>query len=98
MNCRVGDLALVTRATLPENLGRMVTCLRVERPKTLMHSSLDGEVIWRLDETLTWYLADGTQLKIPYAPDSALLPIRPEPDEDEDEASRSLETVSHVWE
>ena len=80
MNCRQGDLALVTRGP---NAGKVVTCLEVLPPgferddlPPNVHQEIDAAEgpLWRTDRPLDW----GDLVFIHLAPDAVLMPIRPD--------------------
>lgn len=81
MNCRPGDLALVVRASLPVNVGKMVRCIRIDDPPFDRGEALRGQPIWLLDRELTWEFYGTTLRQLPFAPDTSLLPIREPPKE-----------------
>lgn len=76
--CRPGDLALVLRST---DAGKLVTCLKLltEQERATIGISDDNGPVWRIDRECVWNDWDEGMM-LPYCPDSALLPIRPEPD------------------
>ena len=76
LNCKQGDLALVIRGSRVNN-GRLVTCLEL-LPLGSCNTSLSVGPLWRVDRELEWENELGKFLG--YAvPDSALMPIRPQP-------------------
>lgn len=81
LKCRPGDLALVVRGTFA---GSLVTCICLESDEKLdaLGVTLDSRPAWLVDKSLEWGCgANPDHTRMPYAPDAALLPIRPEPDE-----------------
>ena len=74
MNCRAGDLALVTWTA---DAGKLVTCLRLEDPPVPIPEHARGKV-WLIDRETRWYGTSGTELSMPYCPDEFLMPIRPD--------------------
>ena len=76
--CQRGDLALVLRST---DAGKVVTCLALadERERAAFNMADDNGPVWRIDRECVWNDWDEGMM-LPYCPDSALLPIRPEPD------------------
>jgi hypothetical protein len=91
MKCRPGDLALVIRGTFA---GSLVTCIRLESDQKLdaLGVTLDSRPTWLVDKSLEWGLgANPDHTRMPYAPDSSLLPIRPEPEPDECETQREID-------
>jgi hypothetical protein len=80
--CRPGDLALVLRSS---DAGKIVTCIALltnEERAELEIADSNGPV-WRIDRECVWNDWD-EGVMLPYAPDSALLPIRPEPGESDE--------------
>lgn len=96
MNCKQGDLALVIAGW---DAGKTVTCLealpagwvRDDLPRGYRQPILaELGPLWRVDRLIEWDASDeshirkrGVSTAIHVIPDSALMPIRPEPDEDE---------------
>lgn len=76
LRCKPGDLALVVRGT---QTGKMLTCERLENPPARF--SLEHSPIWKVDRDMPWGRTLEDARWIPYAPDDALMPIRPEPDD-----------------
>lgn len=85
LRCRPGDLALVLRGTYA---GAIVTCiaLALERERASFDIADSNGPVWRIDRCMLWNNGHG-KVPLPYAPDSALLPIRPQP-EVSDESER----------
>ncbi len=81
LRCKPGDLALVVKG--PLNSGKLVRVIALEDPPA-SHMILRchrGET-WRVDQLMHWGVVPGQSLyQWPHAPDSCLLPIRPEPDD-----------------
>jgi hypothetical protein len=91
MRCRQGDIALVIDGAR-KDLGKMVTCLEPVPagfyrddlpPGTRQQIDPTLGPLWRVDRPISW--GDQGQALMRLAPDSALMPIRPEAD-GEDEA------------
>jgi len=75
MNCKPGDLALVVRAALPENVGKVVRCLEIA-PAGTEHFDPDEGPVWHIDRKLPTIWGR----LVPYAFDRRLMPIRPSED------------------
>ena len=94
LRCRPGDLALVIRDT---DAGKVVTCVALadesERSELRM-GDLNGSV-WRIDRDCMWadHSPGGLEIPLPYCPDSALMPIRPEPDEEHEESAQETDLL-----
>lgn len=80
LRCKQGDLAVVVRAVLPENLGKFVTCVRfiseasVRGPSGRMITYRDA---WEIEPSSPFALGPGQgPCRTWVAPDSALRPIR----------------------
>lgn len=86
LRCRPGDLAVVLRST---DAGKLVTCLALadERERGAFDIAADNGPVWRIDRCCMWNNWDEGEIPLPYCPDSALLPIRPQP-EVSDESAR----------
>lgn len=85
MNCRPGDCALVIGGFMP-NVGKVVHCIRLlpsgEGFATVQTSVglrriVDAADVWLLDSDLEYRDTDGECLRLPYARDCTLMPIRP---------------------
>ena len=76
--CRPGDLAVVLRGTYA---GAIVNCiaLALEGERASFDIADNNGPVWRIDRCMLWNSGDG-KIPLPYAPDSALLPIGPPPD------------------
>lgn len=75
MNCQKGDLAIVIRSPSGINAGKFVTCLHLATEEELLRARVrrsEGPV-WHIDVLLHHTCG----LYKPYAPDSALMPLRP---------------------
>lgn len=73
MNCKKGDMAFVVGGEQIENRMKIVECIA-------FIGSLDGfraRDLWLVDKPMVWRNIGGDRTEEPYAPDSALLPIRP---------------------
>jgi hypothetical protein len=94
LRCRPGDLALVIRDS---DAGKVVTCIELadesERSKLGM-CDLNGPV-WRIDRDCMWadHSSGGLEIPLPYCPDSALMPIRPEPDGEHEESAQETDLL-----
>lgn len=93
MRCKEGDLAIVIKAENPQDIGMMVTCLKfvgvalVTHPNGEKYLSQDRD-IWEIDRQVTWVYRDDTpdmRIQVNLAPDSYLLPIRPDEHKDEED-------------
>ena len=70
-----------------------MTCIRLEskRQPDQLDVALGSQPTWRIDRKLDCGREDGPDHKrLPLAPDSALLPIRPEPDQCEVDHEESV--------
>jgi hypothetical protein len=74
MNCRQGDFAMVVKSGNPENLGKLVYCIRscgIGTIRTAIDTVFTDD-IWEVDQTLlAWNNKPVTKV-----PDSHLRPIR----------------------
>jgi len=81
LRCQPGDLALVLRSP---DWGKLVTCIElIGEDERITFGIGDGNgPVWRVDRECMWadWGRGGLEIPLPYAPDSALMPIRPEPD------------------
>lgn len=83
MNCKPGDMAIVTSSRA--NAGKTVTCVRLMPDGAALTTRADGASfyaaaagpIWFIDRPLVW---DHVCEDLPYAPDKYLMPIRPDAD------------------
>jgi len=91
LRCQPGDLALVLRST---DAGKLVTCLALadERERAAFNIADDNGPVWRIDRECVWNDWDEGMM-LPYCPDSALLPIRPEPDPLDEEPSLDVSDI-----
>jgi hypothetical protein len=82
LRCRPGDLALVIRDT---DAGKIVHCLELASAteRAAFGMGEDNGPVWRIDRECMWadWKQGGRELALPYCPDAALVPIRPEPQE-----------------
>ena len=53
MNCKQGDLAIIIRAVVPENIGKIVEVVRAPNMEDSF-IPIDGGATWRMDPTLDW--------------------------------------------
>lgn len=80
--CRPGDLAVVVRADLPENLGQIVHAICVHDRTGDIVFALDAGPVWwcECSKLMTWTTTKKvTQSKAGPVPDNRLQPIRGEP-------------------
>lgn len=86
LNCKPGDMALVISG--PDS-GKEVHCLALFEAGSLarppgfclgIYFKPTMGPVWSIDRTITWTTDDyrRDQFSLPYAPDSVLMPIRPE--------------------
>lgn len=83
MNCKQGDLAMLRRARLPENLGKIVRCVTLIPTMELDYPNGSRVVhsVWVIEpKLLSW---DGTMSS--FVPDLLLRPIRDPGDDARDE-------------
>jgi hypothetical protein len=83
-NCRPGDLAVVVRATIPENIGRIVRVVSSYPGQQNVRMHCSTSCIWLIAaaDPLTWSTDGRTyRSKQGPAPDEALQPIRGPGDE-----------------
>jgi hypothetical protein len=91
LRCRSGDLALVLRST---DAGKLVTCLALitEQERATIGIADHNGPVWRIDRECVWNDWD-EGVMLPYCPDSALLPIRPEPDPLDEEPTLDVSDI-----
>jgi hypothetical protein len=91
LRCRPGDLALVLRST---DAGKLVTCLALlsEGERAALDIADSNGPVWRIDRECVWNNWD-EGVMLPYCPDSALRPIRPEPGEEHEESVQEAGVV-----
>jgi hypothetical protein len=91
LRCRSGDLALVLRST---DAGKLVTCLALitEQERATVGIADHNGPVWRIDRECVWNDWD-EGVMLPYCPDSALLPIRPEPDPLDEEQTLDVSDI-----
>jgi hypothetical protein len=98
LRCRPGDLALVLRST---DAGKLVTCLALadERERAAFNIADSNGPVWRIDRDCMWadWSKSGVEIPLPYAPDSALLPIRPEPDALDEEPTLDVSDIGGFY-
>ena len=91
LRCQPGDLALVLRSP---DWGKLVTCIELigEDERITFGIGDDTGPVWRIDRKCMWadWGRGGLEIPLPYAPDSALMPIRPEPDPLDEERMHDL--------
>jgi hypothetical protein len=86
--CRPGDLALVIKGLFA---GSMVTTIELAPEELLREIGVIDRPVWRVDRFLDWGCGeDPDASRLPLAPDSALLPISPEPEPCEIEREESV--------
>lgn len=88
LRCKPGDLALVTFGLT--SAGKIVTCIRLEDP--IFPNGLRRDHVgctWLVDVPLRW--VGQTIEMVPYCPDQYLMPIRPEPEENDDDTADLLQ-------
>ena len=70
--------------------GKLVTCpaLLTETECAALDIADSNGPVWRIDRECVWNNWD-EGVMLPYCPDSALMPIRPQPDEDESERKQA---------
>jgi hypothetical protein len=92
--CRQGDLALVIRDT---DAGKVVTCVELlnARERLLLGVGDSNGPVWRIDRDCMWadWAEEGREIPLPYCPDSALVPIRPQPGEEHEESAQGASVV-----
>jgi hypothetical protein len=80
MNCKQGDLAVIIKSQGTENLGKILTCVRLATADELREAGFKsrGQNWWVVDQKIALYRRDtGEFIKYgPYAPDQNLMPIR----------------------
>lgn len=81
MNCKQGDLAIIVRAYNPENLGKIVTCIRLIQPRNWRepNGSISEEPTWEIDIPLRGFSGNAS----PLICDFQLRPIRDNDGKDE---------------
>ena len=82
MKCRKGDLAIVVGGTLGNNAGKMVQCLELLPAGTEKVNKYWGP-LWRTDRPLIFENIIGERIEKYLAPDTVLMPIRPDGESDE---------------
>lgn len=98
MNCKPGDLAIIVRdpttvlpraPTPPEMFGRQVRCRRFKGAMVASTSAVNGGLISISD---AWEIEPISfqDLLIDCYPDSALMPIRPEPESESEKREEAL--------
>jgi hypothetical protein len=94
LRCRPGDLALVLRSP---DWGKLVTCIELigEDERITFGIGDDNGPVWRIDRKCMWadWGRGGLEIPLPYAPDSALMPIRPEPDPLDEEPTLDVSDI-----
>jgi hypothetical protein len=103
MKCSVGDLAFINKALRPENVGKVVTCVKYlgyyARGDVIV---ISGEHFYAFDSDNYWLIeasALETQFgasKVAYSMDSWLTPIKPVDLSDEEEQENGLEVEDCV--
>jgi len=94
LRCRPGDLALVLRSP---DWGKLVTCIElIGEDERITFGIGDGNgPVWRVDRECMWadWRRGGLEIPLPYAPDSALMPIRLEPDPLDEEPALEVSDI-----
>ncbi len=99
MNCKPGDLALVVRSTIPENLGKIVHVMQAFNEGDLGVISLDKGHLWLCEAAgsplvMNNALSHGVRhLKLCPIPDHCLRPIRSDGDVDDNAWTTKLHTA-----
>jgi hypothetical protein len=87
LRCRPGDLALVLRST---DAGKLVTCIQLatKAERDQYHIADHNGPVWRIDRECMWadWRRAGIEIPLPFSPDAALMPIRPDDSEALDHA------------
>lgn len=84
LNCVPGDIAIVIKADVKENLGKIVTCkTNIGTPSNMDTRYPRGKNLWLIDQQLEWKNAFGITVFYPYVPDECLKPLRYSDDTDE---------------
>lgn len=84
VNCKPGDMAIVIRGPR-ENLGLSVTVLRLHKHPVFAGRVLvqcGGGPFWEIDRPLSYPAMEGPPVHVPFSADEALMPIRPERDDE----------------
>jgi hypothetical protein len=94
LRCRPGDLALVLRSP---DWGKIVTCIElIGEDERITFRIGDGKgPVWRIDRECMWadWSHGGLEVPLPFAPDAALMPIRPEPDPLDEERTLDVSDI-----
>lgn len=83
LRCRPGDLVLVTCGE--KNASKVTTCIALASDEELRAAAITNPPrypVWRVDRPFGWVRKSQPRVlafRVPFAPDSALMPIRPEP-------------------
>ena len=97
--CRPGDLALLLKGVFA---GSTVTTIELESEELLREIGVIDRPVWRVDRFLDWGCGeDPDAMRLRLAPDSALLPIHPQPDPCEikgEGTGRGADCCSSGWE
>ena len=84
LNCQPGDLAIIIKADIKANIGKIVTCVtNIGTPADLDAKYPRGKNLWLIDSQVEWKNAFGTTVVYPYVPDECLKPLRYTDDADE---------------
>ena len=77
--------------------GKVVTCLALadESERSKLGMGDHNGPVWRIDRACMWadHSRGGLEIPLPYCPDSALMPIQPEPDEEHEESAQGTDLV-----
>lgn len=83
LNCKQGELAVIVKSFAPSNIGKIVRCMEFcADGVALAHWKKTGPV-WRIDQDTVWASQKGDQLRLPYASDTCLRPLRDSDGQDE---------------
>lgn len=82
MNCKPGDLAIITQG---RDSGKIVQCLHIASEPELkeLHPHKDFLPVWAIDQHVRWHRPSGAKVVAPFCPDRLLKPLRDNPGEDE---------------
>jgi hypothetical protein len=76
MNCKQGDMAIVTRTETGRGVGMVVTCLALLNDPSVRFIGLGP--IWIVDSFWEWEAVDGSVRSQPWMMDRWLMPISPD--------------------
>jgi hypothetical protein len=79
VNCKQGDLALIISSNFNrQNIGKMVTCVRLLGPHEHDVAPCEGPYIWLIDREMDWMSPLHGKFMKNWFPDARLRPIRPD--------------------